>query len=94
MKRLQHNDQEPNEGEFQRDGDHDAFETTFTIPVADRPYTFRNPLGRLVRRVEIVWKEAACDWATALDAKNQPLSDREKIVLKFTAATRIKLRIS
>jgi len=51
-------------------------------------------LGRPVRRVEIVWKEAACDWAPSLDGKNQPLADLEKIILTFTAATRVKLRIS
>lgn len=94
MKRIRHNDQEPPEGEFQRDADHDAFETVFAIPQADEPYTFRNPLGRLVRRVEIVWKDAACDWAPVLDGDSQPISDLEKIVLKFTAATRVKLRLS
>lgn len=94
MKRIQHNDREPNEGEWMRDGDHDAFETVFTIPSASKPYTFRNPLGRPVRRVEIVWKEAAVDWAPSMDSKSQPISDLEKIVLQFTAATRVKLRVS
>jgi hypothetical protein len=94
MKRIQHNDRQPNEGEWLRDGDHDGFETVFTIPQAAQPYTFRNPLGRAVRRVEIVDKEAACDWYPALDSTNQRLWDLEKIILKFTAATRVKLRVS
>ena len=93
-KLIQHATQEPAEAQFLRDADHDAFETLFTIPEADRPYTFRNPLGRLIRRVEIVWKEGYCDWKPVFDAKSQPIADLEKIILQFSAATRIKLRFS
>lgn len=94
MKLIQHTTQAPNEGEYLRDADHDAFETVFTIPEADKPYTFRNPLGRLIRRVEIVWKDGYCDWEPVVDGRSQPLSDLEKIVLQFSAATRVKLRFS
>ena len=83
---IQHDKSDLAVGESSRDGDFDARLVKVFAKTANLNTVVPHTLGRIPRQIQIVWKDGFLDLKVCRDAQGQPMVDKEKVVLQYSAA--------
>lgn len=69
-----------------RDGDIDAILVKVYVSTANQDTVIPHKLNRIPRQISLAWKDGFLDYKVSKDSKGQPMVDKEKAVLQFSAA--------